>query len=235
MSDGILEQLQQADSEVQTTWIITDTLLQTLPPALRTATLAAAVPHWFNATVLAALLQLETDQAVDLEQEIQALAFSEPFGTLGYALHDLTRRAILYHLTTSYPELFQSYSQRAYNYFSTMEDDQHQVEAIYHLLADDQTAGIDAFKERMRNYRRQNKFSAANNLIRNAEELDELNLLSNKSVAEIERQNYLMGWKYVQLGKKERIADKAYEHLSQAINIFNPAEDVEPYQHFDPE
>lgn len=59
MNEALLEQYLAADSEEQRTWIVTNALLDSQPPELREAALAAAVPHWFNAAILAALLETQ--------------------------------------------------------------------------------------------------------------------------------------------------------------------------------
>ncbi len=174
---GILSRLQKAGSETQKHWIITDALLQALPPDLAEAALAAAVPHWFDGHVLSALLRIELKESEHLYQDLQPLSFCEPFGELGCALHDLTRASVLNHLTGTQSDLFQIYSKRAYEHFCQFDDPQNTVEAIYNLLATDKTSGMEKFKEQMKNYRWENNFIAVNNLERNAQELVELELL----------------------------------------------------------
>jgi hypothetical protein len=225
MNDNILSQLQQATSETQKTWIITEALLQTLPAPLAEAVLAAAIPHWFDAAILAALLQIEPVEAEQYYQGLQELSFTEVFGDLGYALHDLTRAGILAHLIATEPDPFKVYSQRAYEYFHQFDDAQHAVEAIYHLLAVDKADGMDKFKAQMKSYRREANFSAANNLIRNANELASLGLLVEEA-AEIEHQDFLNVEKLIQLGKREAKP----EYLTEAIKFLNPAEDLDRYE-----
>ena len=234
MNDDIVRQLQQATSEAQKTWIITDALLKTLPNTLAEGALAAAVPHWFNADILAALLQVESAEAEHLYHDLQVLSISEPFGVLGYALHDLTRTGILSHLAANQTDLFINYSQGAYQYFCQFEDQQNTVEALYHLLATNKLLGLEKFKKQMNIYRRETNFSAANNLVRNALELVKLELLSDTEETEIERQNYLMGWEFARLGRSEAMPEKACDYLTQAIKIFNPAEDINNYKELEP-
>ncbi len=178
MSKNILNRLQEASGEVQRTWIITETLLNVYPTEVKEAAIAAAIPHWFNAAILAALLQIGSSDAERLYQEVQAISFTEPFGEAGYTLHDLTRAAIISHLTVAQPDLFRTYSQRVYEYFRQFDDPQNVVEAVYHLLATDKAAGMELFRKQMRIYRQKRNLSATDNLLRNTRELVELGLLA---------------------------------------------------------
>jgi hypothetical protein len=177
MDDDILSQLQQATSEWEKTWIITSAFLKNLPIRLAEATLAATVPHWFDVKILATLLTTTSVEAGALYERIKAFPFCEPFGgDLGYALHDITRSGILFHLTTIQTDVFRTYSQLAYQYFCQFDDPQNKVESIYHLLAIDEVKGLEKFKEQMEIYRHENNFSAEKNLRRNARELENLGL-----------------------------------------------------------
>ena len=56
MSDNLLLQLAQAATEEQKACLLALAVLENQPEAARRAARAAAVPHWFDAAVLAALL-----------------------------------------------------------------------------------------------------------------------------------------------------------------------------------
>ena len=49
----------QAASNDERNWLVTERLLNTLPADLRAMAWAAAVPHWFDAEILAAALPLD--------------------------------------------------------------------------------------------------------------------------------------------------------------------------------
>ena len=63
MNNDIISQLQHATTDEQKTWIITEAILNTLPDELSNAVKVAAIPHWFDAPVLAALLSIDPDKA----------------------------------------------------------------------------------------------------------------------------------------------------------------------------
>jgi tetratricopeptide (TPR) repeat protein len=181
------------------------------------------------------LLQIEPSGTERLYQEVQAISFTEPFGELGHALHDMTRTAILSHLNAAQSDLFKTYSQRAYEYFQQFDDPQNVVEAVYHLLATDKAAGMKLFRKQMRIYRQERNFSATDNLLRNARELVELGLLADTKAAEIEREEYYTGLEFARRGERVRIPDKARDYLTQAIRIFKPVEDISRYKELEPD
>ena len=84
MNDDIISQLQQATTDEQKTWIITEAILNTLPDELSDAVKIAAIPHWFDASVLAALLSIDLDKANVIYESIKALSFSEPILVMRY-------------------------------------------------------------------------------------------------------------------------------------------------------
>ncbi|MFO1432359.1 MAG: TIR domain-containing protein [Candidatus Competibacteraceae bacterium] len=192
MSNDIINRLQGAKSEVEKTWILTEAFLEALPPELAEATLAAAIPHWFGAKILAALLEIDITEADKFYQEIKKLPFSESFGGLGFTLHSLTRSAILFHFATTQLEKYKTYIQRAYQYFCETEDARSIIEAIYHLSATDSERGLKQFKSKMRYYLKEKNYAAANNLLRNMSEISELGLLDNFEADKVKRQKNLM-------------------------------------------
>ena len=74
MSENVIERLEEASNDQQKSWIITAALLNTLPTALAEAAVAAAIPHWFDGSVLAALLQSEPAVADEQYRKLQTLS-----------------------------------------------------------------------------------------------------------------------------------------------------------------
>ena len=64
MNEQMLQQYLAAESEEERAWISANALLETQPPDIREAVIAAAVPHWFDAEILAALLQSGVETSV---------------------------------------------------------------------------------------------------------------------------------------------------------------------------
>jgi tetratricopeptide (TPR) repeat protein len=223
MIPDVLTLLEQTTSAEERTWILTDAYLKVLPPDVAEAARAAAVPHWFDVPALAALLQTDAANAERLYQQLQTLSFVESFGDLGHNVHDLTRAGVLaQYFVKIQSELFKTYNQRAQAYFKQFDDPQHVVEAVYHLLITDRPVGIKLFTDRMKDYRDERNYSAANNLLRNAQELVKLGTLTGEDVAEVERQEYYLADALSKSGKPEELA--------QAAKMFRPDEDISRYQ-----
>lgn len=83
---------------------------------LRTALIAASVPHWFDGPFLAALLATSADEACDLVGKLRGLTNVEDFPARGESacnVHEASRLALREHLRTQQPGLWQTYARRA--------------------------------------------------------------------------------------------------------------------------
>ena len=103
MMDDFLRQLQAATDEKRR-WLVTENLLNSLPPDLTQMAWAAAIPHWFDADILAALRPELKGRAAGLYAQLQTLPFVEPFEGRGYNVHELTRKLMLAHLWQEHRE-----------------------------------------------------------------------------------------------------------------------------------
>ena len=137
-TDNLLEHLTTATSENEKNWLITKNLLENLPAALERVVWVAAIPHWFNAEILAALLLVDTEASEKLYTRLQELPFVEPFLGKGFNVHDVIRRLLLQHLWLERHEEFKILSMRAADYFSRKDDAPDEImEYIYHLWSTD--------------------------------------------------------------------------------------------------
>jgi len=113
-----LKRMQAAGSDEERAWLTTEYLLQSLPFDLRQMAWAAAVPHWFDAEILAALRPELKEQAETLYIQLQSLPFVEPFQGRGHNVHELTRRLMLGQLWQECRDEYVELSQRAADYFA---------------------------------------------------------------------------------------------------------------------
>ncbi len=126
MQDELLTKLLHASTEEEKSYLLAMSLVKNQPDG-RAALLAAAIVHWFDVDILAALLQAdkpeekEPDFFEQLYVSLQALPFTQTFSERGYALHDLTRAGIRSHLFRNEPERFKAYSLRAAQHFLQVE------------------------------------------------------------------------------------------------------------------
>lgn len=171
MTTEIITRLQIATTDAQRTWMITDALLQSLPVELSTAVKIAAIPHWFNADILSALLTVDAGDALSIYQRIQQLSFCERFRDLDHTLHDMTRAVMLAYLMVDQPERFKQLSQNAFEYFRQFDDPECAVEASWHLRNVNMEAGV-ALRGTLYNcYQAACNHSAVNVLHRHGDEL----------------------------------------------------------------
>jgi tetratricopeptide (TPR) repeat protein len=157
---ALIQELQSIEGQEARREALTWSLLESFPEDLREATVAAAIPHWFDAQILSALLPDRAGEAEALYRELQRQHFVEPYAGRGQTLHELTRQAILARLWRNDPDHYRALSERAWRFFSdktkhasvtsarfatpTGPDPATDIEALYHWLAADEEAALDA-------------------------------------------------------------------------------------------
>jgi tetratricopeptide (TPR) repeat protein len=158
MSGSWLKQFREAETAVERDAMMLALTLSALSPELGKALQAAAVPHWFNAGFLDALLGEKSDKFYD---ELLTLSFVEQVPGLGYAIHELVRRQILQELWQKDPQHFIYLSERAAGYCAeqaSLNEDAAAswgAEEIYHRLVsdpDDGIANLSALATKWANY-----------------------------------------------------------------------------------
>ncbi len=134
--DEIQRRLESAQGDPQALALATlDIVLADRDPRLRIAVEAAAVPHWFDAEVLAALLPEEADDAAAVVEQLKALPMVESFpARQGWNVHDTTRLALRARLAREEPTRFVRLSAAAADYFIG-DAPPLEVERIYHRLS----------------------------------------------------------------------------------------------------
>ncbi len=114
---------------------------------LRHALLAAAIPHWFDAPFLAALLEATAEESLVLMERLRRLSSVESFrarGSLAYNVHEASRLPLREHVRTTQPELWQAFSRRARAYIATGDEPHLRIEALYHQFAADPSTSASA-------------------------------------------------------------------------------------------
>jgi tetratricopeptide (TPR) repeat protein len=142
--DEVFARLQQPGLDAEQRMLVTvETTLEMHAPRVRAACHAAAVPHSFNAAILARLLGVDLPEAEDLTRELAGLSFVETFPLRGgWNVHKRIRLAMRLKLQRDDPERFKLLSERA-GACSYGDQVVNRVEAIYHGLSSDpdKTAG----------------------------------------------------------------------------------------------
>jgi tetratricopeptide (TPR) repeat protein len=145
MNAEFLARLARAQTEEEKDWLLAELSLSVLSPELRAMVLAAAVPHWFDANILAALQPDLAQQAEALYLELQHLPFVEGFADRGHNIHERTRKAMLKHLWETDEQAFKQFSQRLVDYFGV--ENPNRIEQIYHAVVADFEAGSSQFEQ----------------------------------------------------------------------------------------
>ncbi|MBD2256285.1 tetratricopeptide repeat protein, partial [Pseudanabaena sp. FACHB-2040] len=100
---------------------------------------AAAIPHFFDSRILAALRPELADQAEKLNAALKTLTFVEDFPEHGYNIHELTRTVLLRQLWGQNQEEFLILSERAANYFFNLKTSpEEDVEFFYHEVLNEE-------------------------------------------------------------------------------------------------
>jgi predicted RNA-binding protein with RPS1 domain len=141
MNSELLARLADAQTENERSWLVTELRLSALSEEHRSMVWAAAIPHWFDADILAALRPELVDRTTDFYIELQALSFVERFGDRGCRIHDLTRKLLIDRLWLDEEIEFKLLSQRAAAYFEPQPEEENQIEFVYHQVGHDADLG----------------------------------------------------------------------------------------------
>ena len=118
-----------------------DIVLQGQRTDFRLAFEAAAVPPWFDARILAALLEVDEATAADYVTRLQALPMVESFAARGgWNVHETTRLAVRRRLARHELVRLQELSASAAACF-TDDDEVSRIEQIYHRLLAEPESG----------------------------------------------------------------------------------------------
>jgi tetratricopeptide (TPR) repeat protein len=167
MDPTFWSRLENAQTDEDRSWIVTESLLSTLPNNLASLVWAAAIPHWFNEEVLKVMLPELDEQIGDLYAQLNTLPFVESFrghwkgpeeyleadsesclhSRENFNIHELTRRKMLENWGERDREDFYRLSKNAASYFEgkAQHNQIDKIEWIYHLVL----TGIDATHERL--------------------------------------------------------------------------------------
>ncbi len=142
----LLARLESASPQ-EREWILTEDLLSSLDPTLQAAAWAAAIPHWFDVSILAALLDKQVSEVSkinELYHQLQQLPFVEECYGKGHYINPIIRELMLKYLWKNNRNQFQQYSDKAAKYFApnqfaSNKFDPHklpewQIEWLYHLV-----------------------------------------------------------------------------------------------------
>jgi tetratricopeptide (TPR) repeat protein len=155
MGKDVFTQIRTAGSDEEREWLLLKMILDTLEPALHAAVFTAAIPHWFDANFLMALLDEAERQQLDVLGRfgrLITLELVEPCQWLVpgqvYNLDERSRAVLLNRMWQEEPERFYRLSQRAAAYCARQDQTNYRwrLETIYHLLVADPDQGATRFQ-----------------------------------------------------------------------------------------
>ena len=146
--EELLARLQAEPSEAGRLWLTLEHGLNAQPEVVQNAVWAAAIPHWFDESFLAALLgdeEFARLAAVDGWATLLKQSYVEPFPGHGYNVHERSRDVLLDRLWRTEPDRFRELSRRAAAYCNAQDqaDPAWTIERIYHFLISDPDEGAD--------------------------------------------------------------------------------------------
>ena len=118
--------------------------------SLKEALEAAAIPHWCDEAILAALLEVSLNESAARLARLRALTVVEPFparGETAVNVHESARLALRSALVNNLGERFQGLSGRAAAFFEDDLTPSGRIEWIYHLLCADPDRGATELEE----------------------------------------------------------------------------------------
>jgi tetratricopeptide (TPR) repeat protein len=213
MTNALIARLAAAKTDEERSWIVTENLLNSLSPDLASAAWAVAIPHWFDAEMLAALRPELKEQATQLYDKLQTLSFVQEFQERGHNIHELTRNLMLDYLWRTDRKEFCLLSQRSADYFLSSNDSVNQIERLYHLVVTDADKGVDELSDVAQEW--QNNFRRA--------ELESLldvlseQVTSNRVTTPVRAE--ICYWKG-QAKFRFYLAAEALENYEQALGLF---------------
>ena len=154
MNDDILRDLQArfkpGMSQEEVAAVLLDDTLVNAGPAGAAALLAAAVPHWFDAPLLAALLEASEPEAAGRLARLAEYSFVSQRADGAYLYHETTRSGLLARVKAD-PDRFRELSRRAANFFERQWAGSAEkgvpfmefAEWLYHSLAVDDAPAFD--------------------------------------------------------------------------------------------
>jgi tetratricopeptide (TPR) repeat protein len=135
--ENLLEQLNQARNQKARSRIVIEHHLNQLPQNLRALTVSAAIPHWFNARVIAALRPQYRDLPDSIYQSLVQLPLVEVLPGRGHTIHRTARALILDYLWKTQPTQYRGQSMQMAMYCREFRNQSvWRIEYFYHKALD---------------------------------------------------------------------------------------------------
>ncbi len=195
--------------------------------ALKTALEAAAIPHWCDEAILAALLEIpQQESSVQLDR-LRKLKIIEPFparGTNAVNVHEASRLALRKQMAADEPARFRILGTRAAAYFADNLTQAGRVEWMYHLLCGDPERGANELEKLERDWSRTARPEERYALAAALRELDDSRLVQGRTRVCV---LLVTAWTRVSRGEASQLADMAGIILDLARSLADPSAEAE--------
>jgi tetratricopeptide (TPR) repeat protein len=216
----IIDRLDAARNDPEALTLATlELVLEPASPKMRAAFEVAAIPHWFNADILAHMMQVGREEVNSVLEELCRLPMVESFSARnGWNVHEATRLAFRARLARQEPDSFRELSIRAANFFQG-EKLELVVERLFHkLVAEPNLAGEELYAVWIcwTRTRKDQSLQALGIMLRELLKLPELGLLP-RAYATV-----CLGWIM-----QDRLRNQEIDALArEALTLFRQAPDI---------
>lgn len=215
MIERLTQRLAAIDSAEERERLVLQVRLESLSPQIRDAFQAVAIPHWFDLSFLAALLNKPPEACHAIFDSLTRLSMVESCPGRGYNVHERSRFLLLEEIGREGHDRLLQLSQRAAIHCGpyASEEEIWQIEMIYHLLIADPALGLEAFRKAAQRWHSGTDSSH--------ELLDILARVvrEHREAGRLERQ--ACGWSFYWDGKLDQIynRDEAKSHFARAREL----------------
>jgi tetratricopeptide (TPR) repeat protein len=219
-----LERLRQARRDPQAMALIALDYLLDIQPAqkraqLRAAIEAAAIPHWFDAKVLAHLLGISESSGLEICSELRAFPMIEPFPSRNgerYNVHEATRNGLRKNLLKTDSQRLQALSAKTLQVTARGNAAQDIADRLYHKLIARPDEAADECQELFRSFPNTARIETQESVRVALEELTNNDMLTGRPLVET---LLLIGWVRYVRGEASQLRSLADRALNLARQI----------------
>jgi RNA polymerase sigma factor (sigma-70 family) len=223
MPVDLLTQLRSTGAGQKQDWLVMQQALARLDQGIQDAVWFAAVPHWFEADILSAVLEKPKDLTTSIVNSLRKLSFVESFPELGLNIHEYSRRLLLERFWKEQRALLVEYSAKIQRYCEGQDQDKTawRIEIIYHCLTANATEGIKLFIDQVNTWKEERRDDKVEALIKAALEVVAAKRLPPKFAQTIEYTDaslrLVYGRKEAPRGGDRELADRFLAADAEAV------------------
>ena len=187
--------------------------------ALKESLEGAAIPHWCDEAILAALLEISAEESAARLARLRHLSVVESFparGSNAVNVHEAARLALRQAMADDPDGRFRTLSARAVMFFRDNRTAAGRIEWIYHLLCADPELGATQLEKLDREWSNQARPEERAALATALKELDETGLVAGRSRVWV---LLAVAWARASRGEEAQLGNTAVEALALARSV----------------